>query len=76
MNEKEFIDFFAGLFDDNCSEELEMDTEFRYLDEWSSLTGFYFISDMKDKYNIAIEVPEFKACETIKDLYELYIRKK
>lgn len=72
MNEQAFIDFFASLFDDSISEELTLDTEFRYLDEWSSLTGFYFISDMKEKYNKTIEIPEFKACETIGDLYTLY----
>lgn len=72
MNEKEFIDFFGSLFDDACSEELTLDTEFRYLDEWSSLTGFYFITDMKDKYNKTIEVSDFKSAETIEDLYNLF----
>lgn len=75
MNELEFLDFFKGLFDDDCSEELTMDTEFRYLDEWSSLTGYYFITDMKDNYNKLIEVSEFKAAETIADLYKLYMSK-
>lgn len=75
MNELEFLNFFSSLFDDECSEELEMDTEFRYLDEWSSLTGLCFITDMKDKYGKTIEVAEFKAAETIADLYQLYLNK-
>lgn len=76
MNKNEFLEFFGGLFDDALSEELEMDTEFRYLDEWSSLTGLYFITDMKDKFGITIEVNEFKSCETIEDLFNLYENKK
>ena len=71
MNEQEFLAFFAGLFYD-AVEELDMDTEFRYLDGWSSLTGLYFITDMKEKFGKTITVPEFKASETIEDLFALY----
>lgn len=74
MNEQEFLAFFAGLFDET-EEGLEMDTEFRYLDGWSSLTGLYFITDMKEKFGKTITVPEFKASETIEDLYNLYLSK-
>ena len=55
MNKNEFLTFFESLFEDSCSEELSMDTEFRYLDEWSSLTGLYFLTDMKEKYGISLE---------------------
>lgn len=75
MNEKEFLDFFAGLFD-GLEEEVEMDTEFRYLDEWSSLTGLAFLTDMEERFGVKISVPEFKEAETIGDLYALYESKR
>jgi acyl carrier protein len=75
MNDKEFIAFFSSLFDGECSENLTMETEFRYLDEWSSLIGLYLLTDMKEKYGKNIEVQEFKECETLDDLYKLYLRK-
>ena len=72
MNELEFLDFFIGLFDGELTDEIDLDTEFRYLDEWSSLTGLYFLTDLKEKYGVQIEVYEFKSCETISDLYNIY----
>lgn len=74
MNEKEFLAFFAGLLDEK-TEELEMDTEFRYLDGWSSLAGLGFLVEMKEIYNKNISVQEFKASETLEDLYNLYKNK-
>ena len=71
MNEQDFLAYFANLFDETV-EGLEMDTEFRYLDEWSSLAGLSFITDMKEKYGKTITVQEFKDSETIKDLFNLY----
>lgn len=75
MDKQEFLIFFSSLFDDGCSEEIVMDTEFRYLDEWSSLFGLYFLTEMKEKYGKSIEVSEFKECETVEDLYNLYLEK-
>ena len=67
--------FFAGLFD-GLDEEVDMDTEFRYLDEWSSLTGLAFLTDMEDKFGVKISVQEFKDSETIRDLYQLFQNKR
>ena len=72
MNELEFINFLVGLFDGELTDEIDLDTEFRYLDEWSSLTGLYFLTDLTEKYGVQIEVSEFKSCETINDLYNIY----
>ena len=75
MNEQEFLIFFANLFDEEVA-GLEMDTEFRYLDEWTSMAGLGFITDLKEKYGIIVSVQEFKNAETIGDLYILYLSKK
>lgn len=75
MNKKEFLEYIGGLLDETLSEELTMDTEFRYLDMWSSLTGLCFITDMKERYDKTIEVAEFKKAETLEDLYNLYLAK-
>lgn len=73
MNEQEFLSFFRSLFD-GLIENIEMDTEFRYLDEWSSLSGLMFLSDISEKYGRSISVQDMKKAETIGDLYELYKR--
>ena len=55
MNEQEFLDFFEGLFD-GLNEAIDMSTEFRYMDEWSSLAGLAFMTDMAEKYNMIFVV--------------------
>ena len=39
MELKDFIENFANQFDDTDASELTPDTEFKALDEWSSLTA-------------------------------------
>lgn len=73
MNEQEFLNFFRSLFD-SLTENIDMDTEFRYLDEWSSLSGTMFLSDIDEKYGRKISIQEMKKAQTIGDLYKLYQR--
>lgn len=63
--------FFEGLFD-GLEETIGMDTEFRYLDEWSSLAGLAFMSEMAERHGKSFTVPELKGAETIGDLYSIY----
>lgn len=70
MNEEQFVDFFKSLIDEPV-EDLDMDTEFRYLDEWSSLAGVAFLAEVKARFGKVISVPDFKNAETVADLYKL-----
>lgn len=74
MNEFEFINFFKTLLDDS-NEEIDMDTEFRYLDEWSSLAGVSFIAEAKGQFGKNISVTDFKQAETVGDLFKLITSK-
>ncbi|WP_291585027.1 acyl carrier protein [Bacteroides sp.] len=71
MNEQKFLEFFENLFD-GLNEEIDMNTEFRYIDEWSSLTGLAFMTDMAEKYGKSFTISEVKEAETIRDLYNIY----
>ena len=70
MNEQQFIDFFKSLMDEPV-EDIDMDTEFRYLDDWSSLAGLAFLTEVKAHYGKVISVSDFKNAETLADLYKL-----
>lgn len=71
MNEQEFLEFFKELFD-GLNEAIDMETEFRYMDEWSSLAGLAFMTDIAEKYGKNFTVMEMKDAETIGDLYNIY----
>jgi acyl carrier protein len=70
MNELDFLHYLKTLLE--TKEPLELDTEFRYIDVWSSLTGLVLITDLGVKYGKTITPAELKGCETIEDLYSLY----
>jgi acyl carrier protein len=73
MNIEEFICFFRSIFDDNISTEINNETEFRYLDEWSSLVALTFISKCQDELGVNISPINMKKTETIEELYRLLI---
>lgn len=70
MNEQEFIVLFRNILD-NPEEQIDLDTEFRYLDDWSSLAGVSFMAEVKNRLGKTIAVNDFKNAETVGDLYKL-----
>lgn len=71
MEIKEFIAAFAEQFDETEVSEIQPDTIFQELEEWSSLTAMSVIAFVKTKYNKAITGKEIRSCETVEDLYNL-----
>lgn len=71
MELKEFVANFAEQFDDTDASEIQANTEFHDLDEWSSLTGMSVIALAKTEYGKSITGAELKACVTVVDVFNL-----
>ncbi|MCF6401903.1 acyl carrier protein [Chitinophaga filiformis] len=49
---------------------LTLDSEFRKIDSWDSLTGMSILVMIKDEYDIDMSADALKACITIGDVYD------
>jgi acyl carrier protein len=71
MNLEEFIAAFAEQFDETDASEIQADTKFHDLDEWSSLTGMGVIAMAKTQYGKTITGKELRECVTVESVYNL-----
>ncbi len=69
MKLEEFIKNFADQLDDTDAEVLTPETEFRKLDDWSSLAALSIIAMVDEEYGISIASETFKEAKTIQDLF-------
>lgn len=75
MEQEKFLRLFAEQFDDTDVSEITMDCKFRELDEWSSLIGLGVIAFIKTTYGKTVTAAELRICNTVKDLYDLVVKK-
>lgn len=71
MELNEFIEKFAEQFDDTEMSEFKPETEFKALDEWSSLSALSIIAMVDDEYDVTLKGDDIKNAETIEDLFNL-----
>lgn len=71
MDIKEFIENFAGELDETTVDELTPDTDFKSLNEWSSLTALSIIAMIEDNYEKEVTGEDLRRSTTIKDLCNL-----
>ena len=71
MNLEEFVNNFAEQFDDTDPGEIQADTAFHDLEEWSSLTGMSVIAMAKTIYGKSLTGSELRSCVTVEDLFNL-----
>ena len=75
MTLDEFIKAFAAEFDDTPEEQFTPSTNYRELDEWSSLTALSIISMIDDQMDIQITGADLRSCQTIEDLFNIVTSK-
>ena len=71
MEIKEFIENFANQFDDTELSELNSQTIFKELDEWSSLIALSVIAMVDEEYDITIKGDDIRNSNTIEDLFNV-----
>ncbi len=71
MELQEFIEQFAEQFDDTDASELQPETDFKELDEWSSLASMSVIAMVRTQYGKMLTGKEIRSCTTIQDLFNL-----
>ena len=71
MDLKEFVEKFAEQFEDTDPSEITAATNYRDLDEWSSLMGMVIIAFVKTELGKTVTGDELKACVSVEQLYNL-----
>jgi acyl carrier protein len=71
MNEIEFLKNFASIFDEIEDNELTMDTEFKNIDEWSSLTALALLAVIDEEYDVKLTNNDLKNSVTVRDIYNI-----
>ncbi|MBO6296288.1 MAG: acyl carrier protein [Prevotella sp.] len=69
MEIKEFIENFADQFDETDINELKPETEFKKLEEWSSLIALSVIAMVDEEYDVTIKGDDIRNSNTIEDLF-------
>lgn len=75
MEINEFIEKFAEIFDDTDASTLTPQTNFRELDEWSSLSALGVMALADEEFDVELSGVEMKKANTIQELYELITAK-
>lgn len=71
----EFVQLFAEQFEDTEKNLFAPDTEFRALDEWSSLISLSVIAMVDEEFEVALKGVDIRNANTIGELYNIVISK-
>ncbi|MBQ2508105.1 MAG: acyl carrier protein [Bacteroidaceae bacterium] len=71
MELNDFIENFANQFDDTDISEFKPDTEFKEMEEWTSLIAFSEIVMIKNEYGVTLKGDDIKNAKTIEDLFKV-----
>ena len=75
MELNDFIENFADQFDETDASEIQADTEFHQLEEWSSLIALGVIAFVRTQYGKTITGKEIRDCNTVEDLFNVVAAK-
>ena len=64
-----FIQHFAEQFEDTDVNEIMATTEFKELDEWSSLLALSVIAMVDEEYGVTIKGDDIRNSKTVEDLF-------
>ena len=70
MELKDFIKIFAKQFIDTPAEEINADTRYKDLDEWSSITTLSVIAMIDENFELLLSGDDVRSVDTVEELYQ------
>ena len=70
MEQEKFLGQFIAQFDTEPT-GVTMDTDFRNIDDWDSLTALGVISMIDDEYNVKLSGEELKSSNSVRDIFNI-----
>jgi len=71
MNLDQFIENFADLFDETDPDTIQASTQFKNLEEWSSLVALSVIAMIDEEYDVEFRGDDIRGSKTVQDLYNI-----
>lgn len=71
MEIQEFIEHFEDVFEETDLSTLKPETNFRELDEWSSLAALSTMAMVSDVYDVELTADEMRNNSTFIDLFNV-----
>lgn len=71
MDIKEFVEKFAEQFDETDASVFAPETNFRELDEWSSILALGIIAMVDEEFGVALKAADMQKAVTVGDLFEI-----
>jgi len=75
MNLEQFIENFSELFDETDSNTITAMTQFKNLEEWSSLVALSVIAMIDEEYDVEFRGDDIRNSTTVEDLYNIVLER-
>ena len=69
MELEKFIENFAEQFEETDLSQIQGNTVFKDIDEWSSLTALSILAMIVEEYDVALRGDDIEKAETVEDLF-------
>lgn len=71
MSIDQFIENFTELFDETDPDTINATTQFKDLEEWSSLLALSVIAMIDEEYDVEFRGEDIRSSNTVEDLYKI-----
>lgn len=71
MEQTTFLENFKNILDDTDVSLITIDTVFRELEEWSSLTALSLIAMVDEVYSVKLTGDDIKSSKSLNDIFNL-----
>jgi acyl carrier protein len=71
MEQTTFLENFKNILDDTDVSLITIETNFRELTEWSSLTALSLIAMVDEAYSVKLSGDDIKVSKTLNDIFNI-----